>query len=113
MKDLQKTAAGAFAALTIATSSLTAPLPADAATSHFLDFAPTTTVAEKVTREGVYGEYTVDVTEQQYDDARSTYKSAKETKSKKGTSCTHMHVSVSLGCWLHTSAAEVTTMFRM
>lgn len=31
-----------------------------------------------------YGEYTVDVTEQQYDDARSTYKSAKETKEKKG-----------------------------
>ena len=41
-------------------------------------------VAETVIREGVYGEYSVDVQPQKYDDARSTYKSATETKSKKG-----------------------------
>ena len=41
-------------------------------------------VAEKVVREGVYKEYEVDVAPQQYDDARSTFKAAKETKSKKG-----------------------------
>ena len=41
-------------------------------------------IAETVIREGVYGEYSVDVQPQKYDDARSTYKSATETKSKKG-----------------------------
>jgi hypothetical protein len=40
-------------------------------------------VAEKVVREGMYGEYEVDLI-QQRDDARSTFKPAKETKSKKG-----------------------------
>jgi len=77
--DLQKAAAGAFAAFTIATSSLTAP-PADAITPVF---SSSNVVAEKVTREGLYGEYEVDLV-QAVDDARSTYKSAKETKSKKG-----------------------------
>lgn len=45
----------------------------------------TTMVAETIIREGVYGEYSVDVQPQKYDDARSTFKAASETKSKKGT----------------------------
>jgi hypothetical protein len=77
--DLQKAAVGAFAAFTIASSSLTAP-PANAISSVL---STSTTVAEKVTREGIYGEYTVDLV-QQYDDARSTFKTADETKTKKG-----------------------------
>ncbi|KAL7466923.1 hypothetical protein ACHAXS_011179 [Conticribra weissflogii] len=47
-------------------------------------FGTSTVVAERVTREGLYREYEVDVEDQVYDDARSTYKSAKETKTKKG-----------------------------
>ena len=81
---MKKAAAGAFAAATIASSALTSPLPAEAFDNQFT-FSSTTVVAEKVTREGLYGEYTVDV-EQKYDDARSTFKEAKETKSKKGKS---------------------------
>ena len=61
---------------------MTNPLPADA--SMFIP-SSTNMVAEKVVREGLYGEYEVDVTPQKYDDARSTFKGAKETKSKKGT----------------------------
>merc|ERR1711871_993565 len=40
-------------------------------------------VAEKVTREGIYGTYDVELT-QTYDNAESTFKSKVETKSKKG-----------------------------
>jgi hypothetical protein len=94
MQDFQKAAVGSFAALTIASSAVTNVLPANAFTVPPA-FSSSTVVAEKVTREGVYGEYTVDVQPQKYDDARSTYKSATETKSKKGkltrsvlTSCT-------------------------
>jgi hypothetical protein len=77
---------GAFAAFTIASSVFTnAVPPADA-------YLPTSfgsssqLVAEKVIREGIYGEYEVDLPDQVYDDARSTFKPAKETKSKKGKS---------------------------
>lgn len=48
-------------------------------------FGSSSLIAERVTREGLYKEYDVDLGDQQYDDARSTYKSAKETKTKKGT----------------------------
>ena len=83
MVELQKAATGAVAAATIASSVLSwAPPPADAAS--FAAFSSSQVVAEKVIREGVYGEYEVDLPEQQYDDARSTFKSAKETKTKKG-----------------------------
>merc|ERR1719287_325949 len=47
-------------------------------------FGSSSLVAERVKREGVYGEYEVDLGDQVFDDARSTYKSAGETKSKKG-----------------------------
>ena len=79
LPDLKNAAAASFAALTIA-SNIAAP-PAEAV----MDFntLPSTVVAEKVTREGVYGTYEVDLV-QEYDDARSTFKPAKETKSKKG-----------------------------
>ena len=83
MHDVQKAAVGTFAALTIASSAVTNVLPANALTVPPV-FTSSTMVAEKVTREGVYGEYSVDVLPQKYDDARSTYKSATETKSKKG-----------------------------
>lgn len=80
--DLQKAAAGAFAAFTIASSTFQAP-PADAFSPAV--FSSSNVVSEKVTREGIYGEYEVDLPPQVYDDARSTFKSAKETKTKKGT----------------------------
>ena len=81
MADLQKAATGAIAAATIASSVLSwAPPPADASFA----FSSSQVVAEKVIREGIYGEYEVDLPEQVYDDARSTFKSAKETKTKKG-----------------------------
>ena len=83
-QELQKFSVGAFAALTIAFSPITS-LPADANIFPSAISSSSTMVAEKVTREGIYGEYTVDVQPQKYDDARSTYKSASETKSKKGT----------------------------
>lgn len=47
-------------------------------------FGSSSMIAERVTREGLYREYDVDLGDQQFDDARSTYKSAKETKTKKG-----------------------------
>lgn len=78
--DFQKAAAGAFAAFTIATSSLHIP-PADAITPVF---SSSNVISEKVVREGVYREYEFDLEPQKYDDARSTYKSASETKTKKG-----------------------------
>jgi len=47
-------------------------------------FGSSTFVAERVTREGLYKEYDVDLGDQTIDDARSNFKSAGETKSKKG-----------------------------
>lgn len=84
IQELQKTAVGAFAAFTIASSAFSS-LPAAAQLPTFSS-SGTMIIAEKVTREGVYGEYTVDVMPQKYDDARSTFKAASETKSKKGMS---------------------------
>ena len=97
---------------------MTNPLPADASSVSSLSLLPpaesssivssTQTVAAKVVREGIYGEFSYDMPDQKYDDARSTFKAAKETKSKKGTrvydydddlkgmlqcpyTCTHIH----------------------
>jgi hydroxyethylthiazole kinase-like sugar kinase family protein len=82
LSDLQKAATGAVAAAAIASSVLSwAPPPADAS---FAAFSSSQVVAEKVVREGFYGDYEVDLPDQVYDDARSTFKSAKETKTKKG-----------------------------
>ena len=79
---------GAFAAVTLATNTMVMPVDAmDMSATAF----PTTIVAEKVTREGLYRDYEVDLV-QEVDDARSTYKSAKETKSKKGTCYIYTYV---------------------
>jgi len=86
VSDVQKAVTGAVAAFTIASNVLTNdPMPAAAAYNPSSDiFGSSQVVAEKVKREGVYGEYEIDVPVQTYDDARSTFKSAKETKTKKG-----------------------------
>jgi len=78
--DFKKAAAGAFAAATIASNVATMPAQA---IDYQLGFGTSTVVAETVTREGMYRDYEVDIV-QQRDDARSTFKAAKETKSKKG-----------------------------
>jgi hypothetical protein len=84
VNEFQKAVTGAFAAFTIASSAFSnAALPADAYVPSVSSSSQL--VAEKVIREGIYGEYEVDLPEQVYDDARSTFKPAKETKSKKGT----------------------------
>jgi hypothetical protein len=79
-KAASKAATGAFAAFTIASSVMTAAPPADATPTFF---SSSNMVAEKVVREGMYQDYEVDIV-QQVDDARSTFKPAKETKSNKG-----------------------------
>jgi len=84
LTELQKAATGAFAAFTIASSVLTAPPAADAILPAFSSSSQV--LAEKVVREGMYGEYEIDLPDQVYDDARSTFKSAQETKTKKGAS---------------------------
>eukprot|EP00565_Helicotheca_tamesis_P005787 CAMPEP_0185728738 /NCGR_PEP_ID=MMETSP1171-20130828/4105_1 /TAXON_ID=374046 /ORGANISM="Helicotheca tamensis, Strain CCMP826" /LENGTH=171 /DNA_ID=CAMNT_0028397477 /DNA_START=78 /DNA_END=593 /DNA_ORIENTATION=+ len=84
--DLKKAVGASFTALTIASNVITAPV-ADAvdfgAQYSPSAFGSSTVVAEKVTREGLYGSYEVDLV-QEVDKAESTFKSAKETKSKKG-----------------------------
>ena len=82
--DLQKAALSSFTAFTLASNALLTPmLPADAATPTSFIGSSSTIVAEKVTRTGLYKDYEVDLV-QETDDARSTFKEAKETKSKKG-----------------------------
>ena len=98
LSDLKKAAVNTMAAIAIGSSVLSSPVPADAVDMSIFPstnvvvpaqatdmsiFSSTNVVAEKVTREGLYGDYTVDI-QQEYDDARSTFKSAKETKKKKG-----------------------------
>lgn len=80
---MKQAAASVFTAATLASNVfLGAAPPAEAATAP--SFSSTNIVAAKETREGLYGSYEVDVTDQTYDDARSTFKPAKEVKSKKG-----------------------------
>lgn len=81
--DVKQAAASVFTAATLASNVfLGAAPPAEAAAAPY--FSSTNIVAAKETREGLYGSYEIDVTEQSYDDARSTFKPAKEVKSKKG-----------------------------
>jgi hypothetical protein len=84
IQEAKKTAIGTFAAFTLASAVFFTP-PADAALPPAAFFSSSTTVSEKVLREGVYFDYEVDVQPQKYDDARSTFKPASETKSNKGT----------------------------
>lgn len=81
LSDLKKAAVNTMAAIAIGSSVLSTPIPADAVDMSI--FSSTNVVAEKVTRQGLYNDYEVDI-QQEYDNARSTFKSAKETKSKKG-----------------------------
>ena len=70
--------------------SLGGALPAQASDFAAVPFSSSNVVAVKETRQGVYGSYDVELTEQTVDDARSTFKAAKETKSKKGKyNCHH------------------------
>lgn len=83
IQEVQKAAVGAFAAFTIASSVFTVAIPSVNALPPAF-FSSSTMVSEKVIKEGVYFDYEVDVTPQKYDDARSTFKPASETKSNKG-----------------------------
>ena len=83
MLELKKAAASAAAALTIGSSVLTSPIVADAMETQPFTFTSTNIVAEKVTRQGLYQDYEVDLV-QSVDDASSSFKQAGETKSKKG-----------------------------
>jgi len=82
VSDLKKAAMNTMAAIAIGSSVLSTPVVADAMDMSV--FSSTTVVAEKVVKQGLYQEYEVDDVSQNFDDARSTFKSAKETKSKKG-----------------------------
>lgn len=62
---------------------MTNPLVSNAIDNQPFTFSSTNVVAEKVVRQGLYQDYEVDIV-QERDDARSTFKEAKETKSKKG-----------------------------
>ncbi|KAL3802924.1 hypothetical protein ACHAWO_003556 [Cyclotella atomus] len=82
--NIQKAAVNTMAAASLASALVVGPMADAIETFDAPSFGTSSLVAERVTREGLYREYEVDVGDQQYDDARSTYKSAKETKTKKG-----------------------------
>jgi len=83
--NVQKVAVNGLAAASLASALVIGPM-ADAVdmVADSPSFGSSSLVAERVTREGLYKEYDVDLGDQVLDDARSTYKPAKETKSKKG-----------------------------
>ena len=85
--DIQKAVTSTFVAATIATNAFL-PLNADALVElqqPTVFDSSSNIIAEKVVREGMYKEYEIDVsTPNVVDNADSTFKSAKETKSKKG-----------------------------
>ena len=85
--DVQKIAVNSMAAASLASALVVGPMADAVETFDAPSFGTSSFVAERVTREGLYREYDVDVSDQVYDDARSTYKSAKETKTKKGRVC--------------------------
>uniref|UniRef100_A0A7S1BGW7 Uncharacterized protein n=1 Tax=Corethron hystrix TaxID=216773 RepID=A0A7S1BGW7_9STRA len=77
--DYMKVSAATLATVLTLQGGLMQPLEANAAPPAFTS----NVVAEKTVRQGIYKEYEVDLV-QEVDDARSTFKSTKETKSKKG-----------------------------
>ncbi len=83
--DSKRAAFSGIAVASLASALVVGPL-ADAVemVAATPSFGSSSLIAERVTREGLYREYDVDLGDQQFDDARSTYKSAKETKTKKG-----------------------------
>jgi len=89
--DATRAATNTMAAASIASALVIGPM-ADAVDMAMdtPSFGSSSLVAERVTREGLYREYDVDLGDQVYDNADSTYKSAKETKSKKGKNCSYL-----------------------
>lgn len=83
--DPKRVAFNGMAAASLASALVVGPM-ADAVDmmADTPSFGSSSLVAERVTREGIYKEYDVDLGDQAVDDAKSTYKSAKETKGKKG-----------------------------
>jgi hypothetical protein len=86
--DVKRVAFNGLAAASLASALVVGPM-ADAIDMFTVTpppsfFGSSSLIAERVTREGLYKEYDIDLGDQVYDDARSTYKSAKETKTKKG-----------------------------
>jgi hypothetical protein len=81
--ELKKAALSTFAALAIGSSILSSPNAVNAMETQPFTFSSTNILAEKVVKQGMYQDYEVDIV-QEKDDARSTFKDAKETKSKKG-----------------------------
>jgi hypothetical protein len=103
--DVKRVAFNGLAAASLASALVVGPM-ADAI-DMFTEtpppsfFGSSSLIAERVTREGLYKEYDVDLGDQVYDDARSTYKSAKETKTKKGMKDNILCVVGRLSClWL-------------
>mmetsp|Transcript_137 Transcript_137/g.211 ORF Transcript_137/g.211 Transcript_137/m.211 type:complete len:169 (+) Transcript_137:133-639(+) len=82
LTQFKKSVGATFAAAAIAANVFN-PV-ADAAVFEPTNFGSSNIIAEKEIRQGVYKEYEIDVTPQNYESAESTFKSAKETKSKKG-----------------------------
>jgi hypothetical protein len=79
--ELKKAAVSTFAAIAIGSSILGNALVADAFDTQATVFSSTNVVAEKVTRQGLYSDYEVEIN-QEIDDARSTFKSASEFETK-------------------------------
>lgn len=82
--QFKKSVGATFVAATIAANVLNPAADAAVFDSSNFNFGSTNIVAEKVVREGIYKEYEMDLLPQTEDNAASTFKSAKETKSKKG-----------------------------
>jgi hypothetical protein len=83
--DFKKAAVGAFVAASLASNIATAPPASASMMDNQFAGSGSFLVAERVVREGIYREYEIDLPDQQeVDDAKSTFKTAKETKSKKG-----------------------------
>lgn len=80
----KKVAVNSIVAASLASALVIGPMAEAVDMIDLPSFGTSSFVAERVTREGLYKEYDIDVSDQVYDDARSTYKSAKETKTKKG-----------------------------
>eukprot|EP00979_Chaetoceros_neogracilis_P013872 scaffold4133_cov239-Chaetoceros_neogracile.AAC.3 len=82
--QFKKTVGSTLVAATIAANVLNPAADAAVFDSSNFNFGSSTIVAEKVVREGIYGDFEVDVVPQTRDNAESTFKTAKQTKSKKG-----------------------------
>jgi len=114
LTQFKKSVGATFAAAAIAANVFN-PV-ADAAVFEPTNFGSSNIIAEKEIRQGVYKEYEIDVTPQNYESAESTFKSAKETKSKKGE-CEALGFYYAIFCTLclnfnlHSSCIHLTMKF--